>query len=428
MKLALVQGMFRSDINRSVANMSLLGNRKNTSDFVKAKSAETNRLGELLVSAGIVPADRIPEALNLAKKSSQPVGRVLTMFGILTHRDLDSALYVQKLIRESQISKDLAVNALQKSAEGGQKIDEVLAEEGWRPKNYLITHGLGDLLHGAGLITRPQLGESVRMAAQAGIPLGRYLALTGIIATPVVFAALDAQIAMRDGRVTKEQAIRDLKTTAMIRTALPSDMFPQTRQVSEKVPEPPLRICELLSMAEIISDSDTLSAVELGLFKEQPVGQVLIELKLISDRLLAPALRLQELVRKNELRSGHAAQVLMLIHRNNMTMEAALEDMGLSKGSLQGWREALELLRRSGLLTEQNYQKAMELGDKNPVNVMQAVVSAGCVDESLLNAAMRSMQLLQANRLRLEQAIIALHHCARSRNSLDEAIRDLSFS
>lgn len=411
----------------SVEIMSLLGNKK-TSDFVNRKPGETNRLGELLVAAGIVPADRVPEALNLAKKSAQPVGRVLLMFGILTHKDLDSALYVQKLLRESQITKDLAVSALQTAAESSTPINDVLAEQGWRPKNYLITNGLGDLLHGAGLITRPQLGDSVRSAAQAGMPLGRYLSLTGIIATPVVFAALDAQVAMRDGKVTKEQAIRDLKTTAMIRTALPSDMFPNTRVAGDKpIPEAPLRLCELLSMAEIISDSDTLSAVELGLFKEQPVGQVLIDLNLVSDRLLAPALRLQELVRKGELRSGHAAQVLMLIHRNNMSMEAALEDMGFSRGALQGWREALELLRRSGLLTDANYQKAMDAGDKNPVNVVPAIVDPGYVDELLFNAAMRSMQLLQANKLRLEQAIIALHHCARSRNSLDEAIRDLSF-
>lgn len=407
--------------------MSLLGNKK-TSDFVR-KPAQSNRIGELLVAAGIVPADRIPEALNLASKSSQPVGRVLLMFSILTHKDLESALYVQTLLRESQISKDLAVSALQVSAESNAPIADVLAEQGWRPKNYIVTNGLGELLHAAGLITRPQLGEAVRMAAQAGMPLGRYLALTGIIATPVIFTALDAQVAIRDNKITKEQAIRDLKTSAMIRTALPSDMFPSTRAVSDKpVADTPLRLCELLSMAEIISDSDTLSAVELGLFKERPVGQVLIELKLISDRLLAPALRLQELVKKGDLRSGHAAQVLMLIHRNNMTMEAALEDMGLSKGTLQGWREALELLRRSGLLNDTNYQAALELGEKNPVNVVPAIVGGGCVDELLFGAAMRSMQLLQSNALRLEQAIIALHHCARSRNSLDEAIRDLSFT
>lgn len=409
--------------------MGLLGNKK-TNEFVNRKAIETNRLGELLVAAGIVPADRIPEALNLAKKSSQPVGRVLLMFGILSHKDLDSALYVQKLIRESQISKDLAVTALQQSADQNLTINDVLAEQGWKPKNYIVTNGLGDLLLGAGLITREQLGDAVRNAAQAGLPLGRYLALTGTIATPVIFCALDAQVAIRDNRLTKEQAIRDLKTTAMIRVALPSDMFPKTRipEATAQMEEPPLRLCEFLSMAEIISESEALSAVELGLFKEQPVGQVLIEMKLISDRLLGPALRLQELVRKKELRSGHAAQVLMLIHRNNMTMEAALEDMGLSKGALQGWREALELLRRSGLVSEVNYQRALEAGDKNPVNIMQAIAATGCVDELLFNAAMRSMQLLQANKIRLEQAIIALHHCARSRNSLDEAIRDLSFS
>jgi len=171
-----------------------------------------------------------------------------------------------------------------------------------------------------------------------------------------------------------------------------------------------------------------LSAVELGLFRQQPIGQVLVDQNLIPQSLIGPAIELQNMVKRKDLRPTQAAQALMYVHREHVTVQDALRQLGLGTKKIEGWKEALELLRISGLLGEHTVRALSELADKSKGEEVKALLDSGLLDELLFQAAVRCNNLLQAKKLRKDQAVIALHYCMRSRTGLDDALSDLSYT
>lgn len=393
-------------------------NRPRTGD---ARGAQPHRIGELLVAAGILNAEKLPEALELAKKTGVPIGRVLVMFGSVKQQDVDSALQIQRLIREATVSPDFGITALTSAHGESVGVEEVLR----RSKDYVIKNPLGELLVEAGMITRQQLNESIRTATHSNMPLGKFLSLTGMIGTPVLFAGLNAQLSLRDKKISRQEAIDQIKAASLARKALPNALLSSTHGNAQAKVD--VKLGELLTMAELISETDALAAIELGLFKNKPIGQVLVEHKLIHESLIRPALQLQKMVQAKELRPSQAAEVLMCVHKKHCTLEQAAKELGLNT-TMDGWKEALDLLKMSGLLSDMHHRLAVSAVNMKPHDVRGALSSTGAIDELLFQAAMRCQFLMANQKMRLEQAIIALHYCARSRTNLDEAIKELSWS
>lgn len=382
-----------------------------------------HRLGELLIEAGILRAEKLPEALQLSKKTGSPLGRVLVMLSCVDQSEVDAALHIQRMIRDSQISPDFGVGALHEASQSRRPITEVLASSG-HSKEYIIRNALGELLVEAGMLTRQALTEAIRISTTAGMPLGKYLSVTGIISTPVLFEALNMQVAMRDQNISRDQAIMRLKEASIKRTAIANSVISQSMggQKTE------VRFGELLCMAEIISESDSLSAVEIGLFRQQPVGRVLVESNLIPEYLVGPAIELQNMVKRKDMRPIQAAQALVLVHKKRCTVAEAIRELGVGTRRIEGWKEALDLLKQAGLLGEHTVRTLIELAEKRKDEPGKALLDSGLLDELLFQSALRCNILLSQKRLRKDQAVIALHYCLRSRTSLDDALNDLSYT
>lgn len=383
-----------------------------------------HRLGELLIEAGILRAEKLPEALQLSKKTGSPLGRVLVMLSCVDQADVDAALHIQRMIRDSQISPDFGVDALHEASQQKRPITEVLFSAG-HSKEYIIRNALGELLVDAGMLTRQALSEAIRVSTTAGMPLGKYLSVTGVISTPVLFEALNVQVAMRDQKISRDQAIMRLKEASIRRTAISNSVVSQSLGGTQKTE---VRFGELLCMAEIISEADILSAVEVGLFSQQPVGRVLVESNLIPEFLVGPAIELQNMVKRKDMRPIQAAQALVLVHKKRCTVAEAIRELGVGTRKIEGWKEALDLLKQAGLLGDHTVRTLTDLADKRKDEPGKALLDSGLLDELLFQAALRCNILLQQKRLRKDQAVIALHYCLRSRTSLDDALNDLSYT
>jgi hypothetical protein len=388
------------------------------------ESQPTHRLGDLLVSAGLLRADKLPEALQLSKKTGSPIGRVLVMLSCVEQADVDAALQIQAMIRNSQISPDFGVQALHDSSSSKTPLLDIIETFG-PAKEYIIRNPLGELILDAGMMTRQQLTEAIRVSTLSGMPLGKYLSISGAISTPILFEALNAQVAIRDGTVTREQAIAKVKEASFKRTAIAKSVLTTTGGHGSAKAE--IKLGELLCLADIISEADVLSAVEVGLFKQQPIGQVLVDSNVIPPGLVGPAIELQNMVKRKDLRSTQAAQALMFVHKERVSVPEALRQLGLGTKKIEGWKEALELLRMSGLLGQHTVKTLTELAERRKGEEAKALLDSGLLDELLFQAAVRCNALLQAGKLRKDQAVIALHYCMRSRSGLDDALTNLSY-
>lgn len=387
------------------------------------ESQPQHRLGDLLVSAGILRADKLPEALQLSKRTGSPIGRVLVMLSCVEQADVDAALEIQRMIRTAQITPDFGVQVLSDASHSKTPLLDALEKFG-KSREYTIRNPLGELLVAAGMLTDYQLTEAIRVSTLSGMPLGKYLSISGIISTQVLFEALDAQVAMRDRKITREQAIAKVKDASFRRKAIEQSVVITSGQ---SAPRTEIKLGELLCLADIISEADVLSAVEVGLFRQQPIGQVLVDSNLIPSSLVGPAIELQNMVKRKDLRPTQAAQALMFIHKERVSVPEALRQLGLGTKRIEGWKDALELLRMAGLLGQHTVKTLTELAERRKGEEAKALLDSGLLDELLFQAAVRCNALLQAKKLRKDQAVIALHYCMRSRTGLDDALSDLSY-
>jgi hypothetical protein len=69
------------------------------------------RLGDLLISAGLVDSRDVVEALQVSKRLRIPLGRVLTAAECITKQMLEDVLQAQKTVRQG-LSAELVLQAL----------------------------------------------------------------------------------------------------------------------------------------------------------------------------------------------------------------------------------------------------------------------------------------------------------------------------
>ncbi len=82
---------------------------------------------------------------------------------------------------------------------------------GWNPSTTKDTTPLGELLIEASYVNREQLAASLDRASSSGLPFGRILVLSGVLTEGLLTGALNAQILIRDGKLSKAQAAEALK-------------------------------------------------------------------------------------------------------------------------------------------------------------------------------------------------------------------------
>jgi len=156
-------------------------------EITKDRRAGPKRIGELLVSANVVKPEVLLEALQVAKKSSTPLGRVLMTIGELTERDLETAIEVQALLRENVIS----ANSGQGAQSGCKKLrlSRARVQRTWMESptgELLVGNELGELLLEAGVVSRADL-SSFKTERENKLPLGRCLVLARTITSTLLY-------------------------------------------------------------------------------------------------------------------------------------------------------------------------------------------------------------------------------------------------
>lgn len=172
------------------------------------------------------------------------------------------------------------------------------------------------------------------------------------------------------------------------------------------------------------------------------LGTLLTGAELITEPTLEAALKIQDLVRAGKLTSSRAPELLKLF----FSMGAAIEDYidpsefvastpKPPKGEpvkkpapgadIKELHQAFELLIKSGLLTENDIKTAQEVRQKHGGDIRNILQAAGKVDSKTMAAAATCASLVQANLMKVEQCIIALNYCSRSRVGFDEALEEL---
>lgn len=377
-------------------------------------------IGDLLVKSDLVTLGQFADAMPISLKTGLPVGRVLVGSGFLTEPEFKAAVTAQSLVRENLLPMDMAINSLRLARQKRLTFEEALKEMGWRSEYYEATNRLGDLMVDAGCMKSADLEGALDACFTSGLPLGRVLVLRGVCNEMMTYAALTAQILLREGNISREQALAGLKIVAERKVTM-EESLDQQGLTSKRGHT--IRLGELLMLANLVSEIDLLSAVERGMLDDQPIGQVLVRVGLITEQTLEQALQLQNLVTRGQLRPLDAAEVLKKVRKTGVSIEKAIAELsGAANQNGFDVMEVPELLRNAGLLAHTDMIKSIDHSSATGVPVEQVLMSNHLVDQETMDAATRCQALLKAGQISQEQCVFALQTWIGSRRKIDEIL------
>jgi hypothetical protein len=285
-----------------------------------SQQQQEHRLGELLIDMGFLQQKELEDAVSMAQQTRLPLGSVLVMSGHLSDKELRAVVLGQSLLKDNVIVKDDMFKVMQIVRERGVSFEEGMQMlEGSVDINTKETNKLGELLIESERITKDQLQTALDTVESSGLPLGRVLVLTNAVTENVLKVGLEVQIGVRDGSVSREEAIAKLRN-ATSQSSVTRQSIEMTAPTLDKI----LRLGEFFEKAGIISDTDMLNALEVALSQQRRVGEVLVQFNLVSERMVEAALELQHLTRGRQIRPDQAISALQNMHFNGMTLHQAL--------------------------------------------------------------------------------------------------------
>jgi hypothetical protein len=384
------------------------------------------RLGNLLVQLDLMSESDLSEASHLALELGLPLGKVLVMSDFLSEAQLAALIQAQSMLKDQLIELEVARRSLEIVSTRGLSWPDALKEAGWVEPKVIPRNQLGKLLVDARIISEAELDQALSSVKQSGLPLGRILSASGRVTEQVLVACLNAQVLLRDGKISREQAVKALTAANLRQTSLEQALI----DAGEYKPPGRMRIKigEMFVMAKLLSESIIMEVIEQGLVTQEPVGQVLVKAGHVNKYQLEMALKLQELVDIGKLSPLNAADALVLITSGGLSLEDAIAQSNAPRPSVQTQLTLADLLKLSGVLTEEDVAEAFRRSIQNPQIFGRIMVMSGLMDESGMDVALKCHNFIRQGMLREDQAIIALNYCLRMHCSLDQAAQDLGWT
>ena len=388
--------------------------------------ADVVRIGDLLLKSGLINQADLEEAVNAASEIGLPLGRVIIMGGFLNQEQMQSLINLQSMVRNRFCTTEIAAEAIKLLVKHNLSLETALAQAGWTQRELVPAHKLGELLTEAGIISKKIMEQALRSANETGLPLGRVLVHTTFLKEAMLNSALNAQVLVRDGKLTREQAIQGLKSAHKRQTSLEASLVEQG--VYKQPPRKSVKLGELLVLGGIVREVEVTDAIEIGLLENNPLGQVLVGKGLINDEILQVALRLQSLIENSATTPMIAAKILTRVHLDRVPFEEALAEHQQLKQATKSNIRLGEFLKMVGSLTENDIQKALASCLDNPILLGRILLAGGFIDENALHNAIRCQSYMKEGRLHEEQAIIAFNYCQRINVKFDDALNDLGWT
>ena len=391
-------------------------------------------MADMLVKAGVLQQDQVDECVRLAGNKRLSVGQMLIMAGYLSNRQLEAAMDAQTAIDSGTLEQADAVKFLNISCRSEMTFKEVIesqqqsqVESG--PSGDGARLNLAPLLLAAGVVQQVDLDIAEQRSNSTGLPIGRILALNGAVNEKLLGKALDLVVRMRDEGTEIEDAVEALRAAAGLAPGTPGTqnlLIPPRRKK--------VRLGELMLIAEIMTQQDILSAVEIGLLFGIPIGQVMIEQGYVSEYMVEAALELQDRVEADQVSIENAAGVLRKVAEGSATV---MELMGAAerKPKAQATDSDLtydSLITLSRMVAQEQINDALDRCRKDPELLSGVLFMTNILDERRRNASLRCFELVQKGRLTKDDAIVALDYCVSAEegeyDSFDDAIRELGWT
>lgn len=415
------------------------------------KDSRMVRVGDMLVAARVVSSAEITEAIQVSKRLSIPIGRVLITSGCVTEKLLHAALDLQSLIRDGEIPLESALKALSRIEKSNCSVKEALEILNFRPEYGKGKNNLADLLVDSNLVSQEQIDDALKTSFEYGTPLGSTLVFQGAL-SPDFFPAISAiQEKVSKGKLSNEEAIGELQEAFSLwlkagdKTKQPAlktieDLEPDFRESptvhKKRHSEPKESVGSRAKAAEITSEELPVQSLESSkpspdVSSQSPMEEA-PEPEPVASQEDNFASKAQDSEQKepsasvNEKRDRHEPRVRHSAHAE----KAAIREKRTpppNKHSRPGGR-LVDLLSGAGLLDQDSLPGAYQLMLQDTHRSAVFLVESGLISDDLRRQAERCHNLVRRGRLSPEQAIRALKSSQENEVTFREALSNEGIS
>jgi hypothetical protein len=156
-----------------------------------------------------------------------------------------------------------------------------------------------------------------------------------------------------------------------------------------------------------------------------PLGQIMVEAGLISQDALEAALKLQDAARTGVLTAEEALDTFVTETYKKSSTTGSQKPRPEQDAQQE---MTTRLLLRTGRITRQDIEAAQKVETKHGGSILNILFAAAKIEQSIIDAATELTALVEKNKLKEDQAVMALDYCQRSRVSLKEALAELHWS
>lgn len=368
------------------------------------------KIGELLIAVGRLTTGDLTEAIQISRRMGVPIGRVLVMSGCVNEALLQQALKLQSLVKDKQVDQDTGIAALKMVFNDGMELEDALKTFNWQPNKDVAGNKLGDLLVDSNIVTRGQLDRALEAAFQSGMPLGGTLVLQGVLSPMLLPTVLQTQEQIRDGKMTREEAIHQLKMNLIY--------WAKAGESKQDTLEGSIFGSGGASSTAPGSNSNTMPTTSGPIpVAQQPLPQYVHPSASGSvDGANDERTRPQQYSIPPQ---GAAPQMVA------PTAAAPMANPAPPEGGAANMVSLVELLKLSGVCTQQSLEKAIQDALEDPRIASKVLLACNVVDSETLNMYVRCQALIARGVLRTDQVLYALNSVRHRKVTFEQAVAEL---
>ena len=299
----------------------------------KQEGMRTNKLGELLLTAGIINTMQLDLALAQSEHSGLPLGRVLVNFSLISEQLLASALSAQLLVRDKKITREQAIQGLVAARDRAVPLEETLPEAGHLKLPSKPSVRLGQLLVVAGLVDEAKLMQAVELGLVQEKPLGKMLLSLNVVSEQVLSKALEAQALVATG-IDLDQAANILTTAVNkdITIGQATSLLMGSQKANRAESEgPQLPLYQFLQLSGMITKKDIEQAIRAGTEDPEIMGKMLLKAGVLEDYIVDAAVACCGLISRHVLQTEQAIMALNHCRRTRSSIYDCFDEFGWSQ-------------------------------------------------------------------------------------------------
>ncbi len=297
--------------------------------FAQPADVQTNRLGQLLLDAGVISKDELEECLETNARTALPLGHVLSLLAIVSTAIINTALASQQFIRERSLDRAVAIEAIKAALKREQKL-KPMSSRGYARAVVKRTLMLGELLTQANKITEQQLVEALYQSIIKAKFVGETLTESFLIEPQIVIAAVALQ-EMLDNRTFKPAwaiaAISALKENYSIARSVAEIAISKSQKNMSVLLIEVLLVADLLRLADIPKEVQEMLKDD-NHNQALLAARILVDAELVSESAMTSALRCVHLMEENFLDLEQSIIAMDLAVRKGWTIDRAIHELG----------------------------------------------------------------------------------------------------